>query len=275
MSTASALSPRPVKRPKRARPETKVIYASVSASERYRPNIQRVTLISDEFARFICDVPDQFITFIFPMAGADPTVPAVPRAFTWDDWGRLPADQQPHARNYSVRWYRPESREIVVDMVLHDGRSIGTDWAVAAKPGDQLAIWGPRIAYDPPPNVEWQLLLADHTGLPALAAILESWPPEMRGTAVIEVDRPEDIQPLPTKARSEIIWVFREGAHPGDSDVLETTVRALELPSGIRYAWGGGEHRLMTNLGRYLRRTCGFRPIDVSTIGYWARHGFT
>jgi NADPH-dependent ferric siderophore reductase len=189
--------------------------------------------------------------------------------------GRLPVDQQPHARNYTVHSYNPETQEVVVDLILSDGRTRGTEWVLAAKPGDQLAIWGPRIAYDPPPNVEWQLLMADDTGLPTVAAILESWPSTMRGLAIIEIDSQGDIQELNCQADVEVVWLFREGSHPGEGDLLEKEVHLRPLPDGIRYAWGGGEHRTITNVGRYLRRTCGFRSVDVSTIGYWARKRFT
>ena len=45
-----------------------------------------------------------------------------------------------------------------------------------ARPGDPVALWGPRTAYAPPAGTDWYLLVADETGLPAVAAILESLP---------------------------------------------------------------------------------------------------
>lgn len=260
----------PARRTKRVGPQTAIVFAEVVHSERYRPHVQRITLRSDEFPGFIVDVPDQFITFIFPRG--DRKEIAINRQFTWDDWGRMPATEQPHARNYTVRSWRPNLNEIDVDMVLHDGSTIGMDWARAAEPGDRLAIWGPRIAFDPPPDCDWLLLFADDTGLPAVAAILESLPDGTSATAIVEVDSAADEQPLPVDPRIEILWLYRNGAEPGTTKDLENAVRAVPIREGVNYAWGGGEHRIMHALGRYLRRERGFKPIDVSTIGYWNRN---
>ena len=47
----------------------------------------------------------------------------------------------------------------------------------ALRPGDPVALWGPRTAFDPPAGTDWYLLVADDTGLPAVAAIIESLSP--------------------------------------------------------------------------------------------------
>ena len=73
------------------------------------------------------DVPDQFITFIFPLL--DRKKAAVERDFTWDAWDAMPEDERPGGSNYTVRYWRPERNEVDVDMVLHEGSTIGTDWA--------------------------------------------------------------------------------------------------------------------------------------------------
>jgi len=264
----------PIPRVKRPRPETRVIFATVSASERFRPNVQRITFTSAEFDGYICDIPDQFVTFIFPPASGDRRKPAVARDFSWDDWADMPPEEQPQARNYTVRAYEPRQHEILVDMILHDGRSPGMDWALAAVPGDQIALWGPRIAYDPPPDVTWQLLIADDTGLPAAAAILEHMPATMGGHVLIEVASADCIQPLLGPDGVTVEWLSRDGAAAGTVNLLEPAVRALAIPPAVRYAWGGGNHRQMTAIGRYLRREVGFRPVDVTTVGYWSRDGF-
>jgi NADPH-dependent ferric siderophore reductase len=258
---------RPTRRPKRPRRETSIIFAKVTRVERFRPRVQRITLHSPEFAGFITDVPDQFITFIFPTG--DRTVPAVDRNFDWDDLFGLDQAARPHARNYTVRSYRPELGEVDVDMILHGDEGRGSVWAMGAQPGDALAIWGPRVVYDPPPGATWQLLAADDAGIPAIAAILETLPPAMQARVIIEVDGPEDVQPLESRAQVETTWLYRRGRHAGESQALIQAVRNLQLPEGVRYAWGGGEFRTMNAIGRYLRRECGFRPSDVATVGYW------
>ncbi len=269
MTTTDQVRPAPARRKKRTSPDTTIVFAEVVRSVRFRPHVQRITLRSDEFPGFICDVPDQFITFIFPLPGGDRKRPSVDRTFTWEESFRRPPEEQPHARNYTVRNWRPETCEVDVDMILHEGSSIGTDWARLAEPGDALAIWGPRIAFDPPPNLEWLLLFGDDTALPAIGAILEQLGDDVRAHVVIEVDSEADLQPLPENERISVAWVYRNGAAPGTVRLLEPAIRSLSIPDAVCYGWGGGEHRIMNAIGKYLRRECGFRPIDVSTVGYW------
>jgi NADPH-dependent ferric siderophore reductase len=268
IATQERAAVQPARRPKRAKPETSIVFATVEQVERFRPSIQRVTLTSPEFPGFITDVPDQFITFIFPIG--DRKVPAVGRDFDWDRWFETEEAARPHARNYTVRHWRPETNQVVVDMILHGDEGRGSVWAEQAEPGDSLVIWGPRMAYDPPPNATWQLLIGDDTGLPAIAAILEHLPRSMRARVIAEVGSPEDEYPLASDADVEVTWLYRGDQAPGRSDALIDAVRAVELPPDeVRYAWGGGEFRTMQAIGKYLRRECGFRPSDVATIGYW------
>jgi NADPH-dependent ferric siderophore reductase len=269
VAAQECVATKPVRRPKRPKRETSIIVATVTRVERFRPRVQRVTLHSPEFAGFITDIPDQFITFIFPFPNGDRTAPAVGRDFDWDDLFGLDEAARPHARNYTVRHYRPELNEVDVDMILHGDEGRGSVWAMEAQPGDVLAIWGPRVVYDPPPGVTWQLLVADDAGIPAIAAILETLPPAMQARVIVEVDGPEDVQPLESRAQVETTWLYRTGRHAGESQALIQAVRDLELPAGVRYAWGGGEYRTMNAIGKYLRREQGFRPSDVATVGYW------
>jgi NADPH-dependent ferric siderophore reductase len=267
MMSEAAVAERPARRSRRVRRETSVVYAEVVRVEQYRPRVRRITLRSAEFDGWITDVPDQFITFIFPMG--DRKRPAVGRHLDWDDYFKLDESERPHARNYTVRAWRPDVLEVDVDMILHGDEGRGSIWAMEAEPGDALAIWGPRTAYDPPPNVTWQLLFGDETGLPAIAVILEQLPAGSAARVIVEVDGPECIYPLESPADLEVTWLYRGDEHPGKSEALIDAVRAVALPEGVCYAWGGGEFRTMQALGKYLRRECGFRPSDVTAIGYW------
>lgn len=257
----------PARRARKARRETSFVHAEVIRVEDYRPHVRRITLYSEEFPGWITDVPDQFISFFFP--SGDRKQPAVERDFNWEDYFKLVESAGLHARNYTVRHWRPAMREIDVDMILHGDEGRGSVWAMEAEPGDRLAIWGPRTAYDPPPNATWQLLFGDETGLPAIAAILEQLPAGSSARVVVEVAGPECEYPLESPANIETTWLYRGDRHPGMSQALIDAVREVVIPDGVKYAWGGGEFRTMQTLGRYLRRECGFRPSDVSAIGYW------
>jgi len=257
----------PARRSRRVRIPTSVVHAVVTNVEQYRPHVRRITLCSPEFHGWLAGIPDQFITFLFPFG--DRKTPVVDRSFDFDNWFAMPEELRPHARNYSVRSWRPDANEIDVDMIVHGDHSQGARWALNAEPGDALAIWGPRTAYYPPPNSAWQLLMADETGLPALSAILDRLDAGVSVRVVAEVDAPQSEYPLESRASVEVTWLHRGSPATGKSDAMIDTVRAIEVPDVVRYAWGGAEFRTMEAIGKYLRREAGFRPGDVSVIGYW------
>jgi NADPH-dependent ferric siderophore reductase len=259
----------PARRAKRPAPETSIVYADVLGTRMITPHMIRITLRSDEFAGWITDVPDQFITFIFPPDGADRAKPAVRKDFTWDQWSTMPPEERVHANNYTVRAWRPETLEVDVDIVLHEGSTKGMDWARTTGAGEVLAIWGPRVAYNPPPGMEWLLLFGDDTAIPGIAVILETLEASVSAEVLIEVDSTEDEQPLTTRDGVTVRWFHRNGAHPGTGSALLDAIRELPIPPNANYAWGAGELRMTTAVGKYLRRECGFRPVDVTAVGYW------
>ena len=75
-------------------------------------------------------------------------------------------------------------------------------WLKHAKPGDPVALWGPRMAYSPPPATQRQLLLGDETALPAIASILDAGPIATYVEAIVELD-PKTILNLPKSQRTE------------------------------------------------------------------------
>ena len=105
--------------------------------------------------------------------------------------------------------------------------------------------------------------------MPGIGVILENLPIHQQSRVVVEVDTESDIVPLPESDRIEINWLFRNGQEPGNKNQLVNAIQALEIPDIPGYAWGGGEIRTMNAIGKYLRRTVGFRPTDVCAVGYW------
>jgi len=112
-------------------------------------------------------------------------------------------------------------------MILHDGPSIGMDWARAAEPGDAIAIRGPRIVFDPLPKVEWLLLFGDDTALPAISVILEGLSENTSATVIIEVNAEADRQPLSVSNRISVTWLYRRGVEPGKTALLKPAVRSV------------------------------------------------
>ncbi|NKX55196.1 siderophore-interacting protein [Arthrobacter mobilis] len=218
-------------------------------------------------------------------------------------------------RTYTVRRFRGGARpELDVDFVLHfDDDGVGgpaSSWAAHAAPGDRVSIIGPNAAAANCPTarayggIEWRpglashvLLAGDETALPAIAAILESLPADITGTAVLEVPHAADFQDLATAARVDIRWLER-GRRP-HGELLEAAVRrAVAVPgAGLApaagsepeevnvdetilwettagstrpfYAWIAGEAAVVRELRRYLVRDAGIDRRQVAFMGYW------
>ncbi|GIW04323.1 MAG: siderophore-interacting protein [Thermomicrobiales bacterium] len=248
----------------------KTYHAEVVAAAPVTPRMRRITFGSWDLAQFEAGGPDQFVTILAPHPHQD--APVIPPGFTWEMWRTMPEEERPITRNYTIRRYRPELAEIDVDFVLHEDGGPLCQWAMRAKPGDKVGIWGPRMAYDPPPGVEWQLLVGDETGLPAIAAILEALPAGARAHAIIEVADAAEEQPLPTAGDVEVTWLHRNGIPAGKADLILPAVQALPFPPGRIYAWAAGEVRTIVALRRHFRRERGLAREDVAAVGYWRHH---
>jgi NADPH-dependent ferric siderophore reductase len=155
--------------------------------------------------------------------------------------------------------------------VLHGDDGPASRWANRAAPGQPVALWGPRTAWHPPADTDWYLLVADDTGLPAVAVILESLPSDAVVRVVAEVDEEAEQPELSVGPNVEVVWCHRRGAEAGTTSLLPDAVRALDLPAGRPYVWGGGESRTMTAVRKYVRNEVGLSREQVSLVAYW-RH---
>lgn len=257
-------------KPRRGAVPLKTFRTRVIRSEQITPQMFRVTIGGGDLVNFVSAAADQFITLILPLPGQE-RPPIDPANFTWEIFREMPEEIRPIARNYTARRHRPEVAEIDVDFVLHGDGGPASNWALRAQPGDHLAIWGPRMAYAPPAETEWQLLCGDETALPAIAAILEELAPGERARAFIEIADAAEEQPLPSAGEVAVTWLHRNGVAAGESDLLVEAVRNAAFPNGVVYAWGGGERRLMADLRKHLQDERGITTDAIAIISYWRR----
>lgn len=234
------------------------------------PHVRRITFGGGDLTTFEPLGPDQFLYLLLPPPGrAELTIDA---GFTWESFWTMPDEDKPVGAYYTVRHHRPEAAEIDIDAVLHDDAGPASAWAATARPGDPAALWGPREAFAPPDGTDWYLLVADETGLPATAVILETLPPGAVVRAFVEVPDASEEQPLATdRGDVAVTWLHRGDRPAGTTTQLVDAVRSLERPGGRPYAWGGGESRAVTAVRRYLRHEVGLERAQVSMTGYW-RH---
>ena len=290
----------------------------------YRVAVARVTPLTGHFTRVTFTGPDldtfgtlgldQRINLVFPLDGVglsdcgwDEPQP-LPDGHWYSRWRALPNDRRNPLRVYTVRAVRPQLRELDVDFVVH-GDGPAARWLAAAAPGDELIVIGPdalseksNIGSDWHPGAARNLLLVgDATAAPAIAAILESLPPERSAHAIIEIPDAADRLDLTHSSRVTVDWVSRDGAHPGArllpavqhwiaerSDVVGSTLadapqtvvdatdpdailwEVPEAPGGAAlYAWVAGEAGAITSIRRHLVRDVGIDRGQVAFMGYW------
>lgn len=240
------------------------------------PHLRRITFGGGDLATtFVPNGPDAYFFLLLPPPGR--TDLNVDRAFTWEAHARLPEAEQAVGAYYTVSGWRPEQAELDILMVVHDDvehSGPASSWAARATAGDPVALWGPRTSFAPPPGTDRLVLVADETGLPAVAGILAVRPDGMPVTVVAEVADETERPDLPPQPGVDVVWCHRDGAAAGTTSLLVDAVRALAPFAGTPYVWGGGETKAMTAVRRHVRDERGLDRDAVALIAYW-RHRTT
>ncbi|WP_129784661.1 siderophore-interacting protein [Promicromonospora panici] len=265
-----------------------VVLAEVVNAKRITPNMVRVTLGGEEFARFTPTGYDQWFRLFLPRAGQDMLrLPTRASGLWYAEYLATPKPRRPWVRNYTVRSARPDLNEIDVDFVLHaspadpaaddaHGSGPGAGFAEAADRGMRVGVLDQGVTYNPRHAHDWTLLVADESGLPAVAGICESLPKDARGVAVVEVPTAGDRQEFRTPSGVELRWVVRSDADPHavPGQAALTALRGLDLAGyGPEvYAFAIGESALATGARRHLVGERGVPKTHVDFVGYW-RHG--
>ncbi len=220
---------------------------TVHAVRELHPHLRRITFRAEKFATLRQTGPDEYFALLMPPAGSSTvTMPSADRLNVRQAIRKLPDDQQPEMRWYTIRARRPAEHEIDVDFVLHGAGTLdgpGSRWASAAEPGQVVGFRAGHATYRPP-GVGTYLLVADETALPAPSAILEAGVP---AETQVYVEIPSDGYRLPIETDLPVTWLVRGTDAPGTSALA--AVGAAEL-SGVDYAWLCGEATLATGLRR-------------------------
>ena len=163
-------------------------------------------------------------------------------------------------RDYTPRSYDAQSRQLTIEFALH-GEGAASDWARQAAPGQPATIGGPKGSMIVPLDFDWHLFLADVTGLPAIRRRLEELPSGTRAIVVAQVAASDRILPA-TQAQLEVHWA-------DDADALVAAVRALTMPAGEGYAWGGGEGSMMRRVRDVLVDEKALPKEAMRISAYW------
>ncbi|MEV0678573.1 siderophore-interacting protein [Actinosynnema sp. NPDC050436] len=222
--------------------------------------------------------PDQRIKVFLPRAGE--VVPHVPTGPDWyARYRELPEAERPVMRTYTIRHAR--DGEVDVDFVRHGDVGPASRWAGTAAPGDRAVLLAPdrrfpgyargeRVGADhlPPAGTAWQVVVGDETALPAISAIVESFPADTVARVFLEVPAEGDRADWALPPGVTVTWLVRGGS---TTSALASAVRAAALPEGPGYAWLAGESGLVRELRRHFVSERGLDRKRVYFCGYWRR----
>lgn len=259
----------------RVKPEvSELLTLRVRRSEQISPHFVRVTLGEGDIERFTPMGYDQWFRLFIPVPGRP--LPRLPDKLTMLSYARyltIAKDARPILRTYSVRAYRAEGPEIDVDFVLHDPPAGGepgpaADWARSCRPGDQVAILDEGISFNPPADTRSVLLVADESGLPAVAGILASLPRDTGGRVLVELPSLEDAQDLDAPPGVEVTWIPRKDPHAVPGQAVLAAAERAPLPEGPLFGWVVGEQALPVALRRHWVAG-GLQKERIMFCGYW------
>ena len=240
--------------------------ATVVSAEPLTPGMVRIVLGGEGLAGFSAgEFTDHYVKLQLPAPGAD-----YGSDFDAQDiQATRPRELWPRTRTYSVRHWDPEAGRLTIDFVVHGDRGVAGPWAGRARPGDVLQLRGPGGAYAPDLGADWHLLVGDASVIPAIGVALTRIPDGVPVFAVIEVDGPDEEQPLDSPGELRLQWVHRTRPPGEEPELAAQAVRSLALPAGKGLAFVHGEASAVREVRRHLLVERGLAPEAVSASGYW------
>jgi len=242
---------------------------NVVRTARISPNFVRVTVGGDQLAAMEKKGYDHWFRLFLPQEEGETSFNLPNRAdrIGYLRYLRMPAATRPHLRNYTVRDFRPDVLELDIDFAVHGDDGVATRWATRTQPGDTVAILDQGCGFDLDPDIDFHLLVADETGLPAVAGILRDLPRDAVGAAFIEIVHADDAQDTGAPEGFSVRWLVRDPAARPGSVALEA-VTAWGLPTTELSAYVVGEQALPTGARRSLVAR-GVAKKAITFSGYW------
>jgi NADPH-dependent ferric siderophore reductase len=239
---------------------------SVTGVEQLTPHMRRIRFRGEDLGRYDSLEALHVRLFIPPVGLPEPVWPMIGVD------GLLqspPPERRPAIRKYTIREIDVAAGTLAIDFVLHDDAGPGSAFAANVQIGDRIGMAGPGGRGLK--QAERYIFLADETGLPALARMLEHLPVDARGLALVEIADAAERQPLALPEGFELRWLQRDGAMPGSANLLTDALATLDWPAGegSLYLWAACEHAAFREIRAAARQY--LRPeIDAHlVVSYW------
>lgn len=240
------------------------------------PNLREIVVGGAGLAAFRSLGGDQFAYVLVARPGR-----RLPDTYSMAQWMGEDPDTRPLGAYYTVRSWDPATSRMVLWAVLHGHADGVGGWFARCRPGDRLALWGPRGGfasdgvYAPSGNgPRHHLFVTDESGFCAVAALLDELDPDDAATVIAETVAEDHTIPFPG-ARTNVMWHYRGDAAPGTTrglyDLAVQVAGGAAEHGAIATAFGAGESRVVSRIRKYLRHELGMPAAHVSMTGYWRR----
>lgn len=243
---------------------------TVAGTQDLGGGMRRITFAAPELETYTLAGPDEYLGLLMPRPGRRLHRPEGARSDVRAALAAMPEDERPDLRWYTVRAHRPEVAEIDVDIVTHGDSGPGSAWALRAKVGDPVGLTSGGALYRGAQVEGPQLLVADETAVPALAAVLDDR--SRRGLDDSDLRLHVEVADrallggydLPESTR-----VHERGSDAPGAAVHRALAADPASTTDLRYAWLCGEAGMVTSLRRHLVREVGMDRRSILFCGYW------
>ena len=230
---------------------------------------RRVTCAAEGLRRFVPCGPDEYAGLFMPPAGRPLLVPDPQARDVRAAVAELPPEVRPALRWYTIRDHDPVLGQVDIDIMTHGDSGPGSAWACRARRGDPVGIAPFGALYRGFEASGRQVLVADETSVPSVAAILDAWggPGDARDQGVEVHVEVADPAVLASYDLGDATVHLRTG-RPGSSLVPNLDLALARRSGPIGYAWVCGEGGLVAGARRVLLGH-GADRAALYYCGYW------
>lgn len=231
--------------------------------------MRRLTCEAPGLRDFVPCGPDEYVGLVMPLPGRPLVMPDPDAVDVRASVAAIRDEDRPGLRWYTIRDHDPLRGRVDIDIMTHGESGPGSAWTCRARPGDAVGIRACGALYRGLEVTGRQVLVADESAVPSVAAILEAWggPGDAADQGVevhVEVADPAVLTAYDLGDAAVHVRTGRPG-----SAVVPGLAEALARGGGpLRYAWACGEAALAAGARRVLRDH-GVDRGSIYSCGYW------